>query len=69
MIGTTDLVVPQGITFIEMGGTEKAMTDWLGQPASDFPFKFNGKTPGLYAIGVKSDKGEIVIRRPSATEA
>jgi hypothetical protein len=69
IIGTTDLVLPQGISFIEMGGTEKAMTEWLGQPASDFPFKFNGKAPGLYAIGVKSDRGEITIRRPSATEA
>jgi hypothetical protein len=45
------------------------MYDWLDVPAGTFPFKFNGKLPGLYAIGVKTMKGgEVVIRRPSATE-
>jgi hypothetical protein len=28
---------------------------------------FNGKSAGLYAIGVSTDTGEVVIRRPSAT--
>jgi hypothetical protein len=68
VIGTDKLVLPQGISFIEVGGTEQAMTDWIGVPASNFPFRFNGKTPGLYAVGVKTDKSEIVIRRKSATE-
>jgi len=44
------------------------MSEWMGVPASNYPFRFNGKVPGLYAVGVKSDKGEIVIRRKSATE-
>ena len=45
------------------------MYDWLEVPVGTFPFKFNGKLPGLYAIGVKTMKGgELVIRRPSATE-
>ena len=36
-------------------------------PVGTFPFTFNGKLPGLYAIGVKTMKGgEIVIRRPAA---
>lgn len=68
VIGTDRLVLPQGLSFIEVGGTEQAMTDWIGVPASNFPFHFNGKTPGLYAIGVKTEKSEIVIRRKSATE-
>ncbi len=60
---------PDGLAWIEVGGTEKAMYDWLDVPVGTFPFKFNGKRPGLYAIGVKTMKGgEIVIRRPSATE-
>ena len=60
---------PDGIAWIEVGGTEKEMYDWLDVPAGTFPFKFNGKLPGLYAIGVKTMKGgEVVIRRPSATE-
>jgi hypothetical protein len=60
---------PDGIAWIEVGGTEKEMYDWLDVPVGTFPFKFNGKLPGLYAIGVKTMKGgEVVIRRPSATE-
>ena len=60
---------PDGIAWIEVGGTEEDMYDWLEVPAGTFPFRFNGKLPGLYAIGVKAMKGgEIVIRRPSATE-
>jgi len=60
---------PDGIAWIEVGGTEKELYDWLDVPAGTFPFRFNGKLPGLYAIGVKTMKGgEIVIRRPSATE-
>jgi hypothetical protein len=57
-------VEPQGISFLEVGGTEQEMTEWLGQPASNFPYRFNGKPQGLYAIGVKTSKGEVVIRRP-----
>ncbi len=60
---------PDGFAWIEVGGTEKQMYDWLEMPAGSVPFKFNGKPPGLYAVGVKTMKGgEIVIRRPSATE-
>lgn len=58
---------PDGIAWIEVGGTEAAMYAWLDVPPGTFPFKFNGKPPGLYAIGVNTVKGgEIVIRRPSA---
>jgi hypothetical protein len=59
---------PDGIAWLEVGGTEQEMSDWLGVPAKTFPFRFNGQAPGLYAIGVKTWKGdrEIVIRRPSA---
>jgi hypothetical protein len=65
----TKITRPDGIAWIEVGGTEKEMYEWLGMPAGAFPFKFNGKLPGLYAIGVKTLKGgEVVIRRPSATE-
>jgi hypothetical protein len=65
----TKITRPDGIAWIEVGGTEKEMYDWLDVPAGTFPFKFNGKLPGLYALGVKTMKGgEIVIRRPSASE-
>jgi hypothetical protein len=58
---------PTGISYIEMGGTEKEMTDWLGVPASTMPFKFNGQAKGVYAVAVKTEDGpEIVIRRKNA---
>lgn len=61
---------PDGIAWIEVGGTEQAMYDWLDAPAGSLPFRFNGRQPGLYAVAVKTMKGgEIVIRRPSATES
>jgi hypothetical protein len=64
-----DITRPDGIAWIEVGGTEKQLYDWLEVPAGSLPFRFNGKPPGLYAIGIKKLKGgEIVVRRPSATE-
>jgi hypothetical protein len=61
------LVRPTGISYLEMGGTEKEMSDWIGQPASTLPMKFNGKAKGLYAVAVKTEDGqEIVIRRTNA---
>jgi hypothetical protein len=60
---------PDGIAWIEVGGTEHAMYDWLDLRRGSLPIRFNGRLPGLYAVGVKTMKGgEIVIRRPSATE-
>jgi len=62
-----NLVRPAGISYIEMGGTEKEMTDWIGVPASTLPFKFNGKAKGVYAVAVKTEEGPpIVIRRKNA---
>jgi len=63
------LVRPMGISWIEMGGTEKEMSDWLGIPASSLPFRFNGKTKGVYAVAVKTEDGpEVVIRKKNAVE-
>jgi len=63
------LVRPIGISYIEMGGTEQEMSDWLGIPASSMPFKFNRKAKGVHAVAVKTEDGqEIVIRRKNAAE-
>lgn len=62
-------VVGQGLEWIEIGEDQDAFAAWLGDVArpSDFPFdiRYNGRTPGLYAMGVRSDQGVIEIRRPS----
>jgi hypothetical protein len=45
------------------------MSDWIGQPASTLPMKFNGKAKGVYAIAVKTEDGqEVVIRRKNAAD-
>lgn len=60
---------PKGLAWIEMGGTEAEMTEWLGVPASTLPMKFNGKTKGIYAVAVDVEDGpQIVIRRKNAVE-
>ena len=63
------LLNPQGVAWMEVGGTPEAMKKWLGQSPDDFGMKFNGKAPGLYAIGIKTNAGEVVLRRPAATQA
>ncbi|MEU5642625.1 VOC family protein [Streptomyces milbemycinicus] len=59
---------PQGITWMEVGGTEADMRAWLGDGAADLPLKYNGGRPGLYAVAVATDEGEVVIRRTAVTE-
>jgi hypothetical protein len=67
VIPAPGLVKPMGLAWVEVGGTEAEMARWLGEPASKYPLRFNGKTLGLYALGIKSDKGEIVVRRKPQT--
>jgi Glyoxalase-like domain len=67
VINAPGLVEPMGVAWMEMGGTKAQMQEWLGQTPDDLHMKFNGKSLGLYAIGVSTDVGEVVMRRPSAT--
>jgi len=63
------LVDPLGIAWVEWGGTEADMADWLGGPTPNLPFRFNGKPQGgLHAVGLTTDKGEIVVRRKAYYE-
>ena len=67
VVNAPGLVDPAGVAWMEMGGTKVQMQQWLGQDPDDLHMKFNGKSAGLYAIGVSTDVGEVVIRHPSAT--
>jgi hypothetical protein len=66
--GTGDGREPQGVAWIEIGGTANDLESWFKGTlkAKDYPIRFNGKTPGLYAIGVATSKGEVEIRKPNA---
>jgi hypothetical protein len=63
------LVKPLGISWVEVGGTEADLSKWIGEPAASLGFRFNGKPTGIYGFGVKTEKGEIVIRRKALDEA
>jgi hypothetical protein len=69
VINAPGLVDPMGVAWLEMGGTKAQMQEWLGQNPDDLHMTFNGRSAGLYAIGVKTDVGDVEIRRPSATGA
>lgn len=66
VVNAPGLAQPMGVTWIEMGGTKAQMQQWLGQNPDDLKMRFNAKAPGLYAIGIKTDVGDIEIRRPPA---
>jgi hypothetical protein len=61
-------VTGQGRAWIEIGETRSDFQEWLGDVASpsDFPLeiRYNGGTPGLYGMGVQTDRGVVEIRRP-----
>jgi len=69
VVNAPGLAQPSGVAWMEMGGTKTQMQAWLGQNPDDLRMKLNGKPPGLYAIGISTDAGEIEIRRPPATAA
>ncbi len=66
VVNAPGLVQPAGVTWIEMGGTKAEMRAWLGENPDDLAMTFNGKAPGVYAIGIKTDRGDVEIRRPPA---
>ncbi len=51
---------PGGFTFVEAGGDEASVSDWVGE--IDVPLRFAGGEPGLTAVGIASPNGEIVLR-------
>jgi hypothetical protein len=58
---------PQGIAWMEVGGTQQDMIGWLGEEAKNLPLTYNGERPGLYAVAINAPDGEIVIRRTAVT--
>jgi hypothetical protein len=67
VVATPHLVTPTGVKWVEYGGTEQQMSEYLNVPkASDIlPLRFNGKALGTWAICVGVEGGEdVIIRRP-----
>ena len=60
---------PTGIDWMEVGGSRAEMASWLGDDAaSNMPLQYNGKAPGIYALAVNTDHGQVVIQRRSLLE-
>jgi hypothetical protein len=53
---------PRGITWLEVGGDERVLRDWLGDEADQLPLRYVGGDPGLHAIAIEFEEGEIVLR-------
>ncbi len=51
---------PGGFTFLEVGGDEADVRDWVGE--IDVPLRFIGGEPRLAGVGIDSPAGEIVLR-------
>jgi hypothetical protein len=63
------LVRPLGVAWIEMGASEAEVSKAIGFSVEHLPFRYNGKAPGIYSFAVKSEKGEIVVKRNSNADA
>lgn len=51
---------PGGFTFIEVGGDEATIREWVGE--IDVPLRFVGGEPRLAGVGIASPDGEITLR-------
>ena len=55
----------EGIAWVEVGGDEDRLRDWLG--GADAPIRVVDGDPRVHAVGVRlRGGGEIVLRLPSA---
>lgn len=58
------LVRPGGVAWVEVGGTAADMARWLGaEAAGALPFRYVDRPPRAYAIGVRTEAGDVVVRR------
>ncbi|MFN8108635.1 MAG: VOC family protein [Thermoleophilia bacterium] len=52
--------VPGGFSFVEVGGGPDLMDAWLGDHG--LPVRHTGAPTGITAVGIETDRGEVVIR-------
>jgi len=56
-------IVPNGVAWVEVGGTARVTSDWLGIDSRQLPIRFSGGELGLRAIGVRTADKLVEIRR------
>lgn len=52
--------MPSGIEYIELAGDKKATEEWIG--SDKLPLRWVDGTPGIKAVGIKTEKGTIVLK-------
>jgi len=53
-------VRPLGISWVEMGGDAKRLTEWIG--TDQLELRYVSGEPGIRAIGIGTEAGEITLR-------
>jgi hypothetical protein len=56
-----------GIEWLELGGSDEEMSDYLGVDARTLDLRFNGLAHGLHAMSVMTTVGAVEIRRDVLT--
>lgn len=51
---------PGGFTFVEVGEPPELLDAWLGD--HDMPVRHVGGTMGIKAVGIQTDRGEVILR-------
>lgn len=59
---------PQGIAWMEVGGDEQVMRDWLGPEADQLPLRYVGGSPGLKAVALNLESAGEIVLRPSGRQ-
>ncbi|MBV9121540.1 MAG: VOC family protein, partial [Chloroflexi bacterium] len=59
-------VRPGAITWMETGGNEAELREWIGPDIDRMPLRFVPGTPGLHAAAVATAAGEVVFRPATA---
>ncbi|HXF56202.1 MAG TPA: VOC family protein [Actinomycetota bacterium] len=54
---------PAGIAWVEVGGPEEPLRDWLGEALTELPVRVGADPPGLRAVGVALASGEELVIR------
>lgn len=54
---------PLGIAWVEVGGPEEPLRDWLGEAAAELPVRVTAGPPGVRAVGVALASGEELVVR------
>ena len=58
-------VAPEGIAWVELGGGEAAIRNYLGTAANGLPIRYAGGGAGINAVAIAMADGSEVVLRPS----